>query len=183
MNAFEDVVKLFLEENNYWVRQSFKVTTITKEDKRNIGKHSLPTPEIDMIALNLDRNELLLVEAKSFLDSHGIYLEALQNNTDRGAIEIFTNRVYRNIITTRTKEALISKNLINSSTQIKYALAAGHIHAYKEWDEEKRIKNYFAQQGWILFSPSEIKNTIKRLADKGYVDNLIVVTTKIVNRE
>jgi hypothetical protein len=83
MNAFEDVVKLFLEENNYWVRQSFKVTTITKEDKRNIGKHSLPTPEIDMIALNLDRNELLLVEAKSFLDSHGIYCSLLNTPTIR----------------------------------------------------------------------------------------------------
>ncbi len=34
MNAFEDIIKLYLEEEGYWVRQSVKVHHITKEDKR-----------------------------------------------------------------------------------------------------------------------------------------------------
>ncbi len=35
MNAFEDIVKIYLEEEGYWVRQSVKVNNITKDDKKH----------------------------------------------------------------------------------------------------------------------------------------------------
>ena len=39
MDYFEGMIKTLLESDGYWVRQSFKVN-LTKEEKRNIGKHS-----------------------------------------------------------------------------------------------------------------------------------------------
>ncbi|MFQ6122527.1 MAG: hypothetical protein ACE5LA_05660, partial [Dehalococcoidales bacterium] len=72
MNAFEDIVKLYLEEEGYWVRHSVKVN-ISKDDKKAIGLSTMPRPEIDLVALNARQNELLLVEVKSFLDSQGVY--------------------------------------------------------------------------------------------------------------
>jgi Holliday junction resolvase-like predicted endonuclease len=76
MDAFEDIVKLYLEEEGYWVRQHVKVK-ITKQDKRDIGTYSMPTPELDIVAFNVKENELLLVEVKSFLDSQGVYYDVV----------------------------------------------------------------------------------------------------------
>jgi len=61
MNAFEDIVKLYLEEKGYWVRQSVKVG-ISGDDKKALKLSTMPRPEIDLVALNMKENELLLVE-------------------------------------------------------------------------------------------------------------------------
>ena len=37
------------------------------EEKHQIGKHSIPRPEIDLLALDFAKNEVLIVDAKSFL--------------------------------------------------------------------------------------------------------------------
>jgi hypothetical protein len=70
MDHFENIISTLLEAEGYWVRRSFKLN-VTKEEKRQIGKHSIPRPEIDLLALHYSRNELLALEAKSFLDSPG----------------------------------------------------------------------------------------------------------------
>ena len=75
MNAFEDIVKLYLEEEGYWVRQSVKVNKITREDKRKLNNYSMPTPEIDIVAYKAKENELLLVEVSLFLTLKVFILE------------------------------------------------------------------------------------------------------------
>lgn len=77
MDHFENIISTLLEAEGYWVRQSFKVN-LTKEEKRLVGKPSIPRPEIDLLALNFSRNEVLVLEAKSFLDSPGVKLNDLQ---------------------------------------------------------------------------------------------------------
>ena len=67
MDAFEEIVKLLLETQGYWVRQDVKVN-ITKDDKKSLSNASMPRPEIDLAAFNPARNELMLVEVKSYLD-------------------------------------------------------------------------------------------------------------------
>ena len=73
MDYFENVIKTLLEGEGYWVRQSFKVN-LTKEEKREVGKYSIPRPEIDLLAYKPNENRLLAFEAKSFLDSPGVRL-------------------------------------------------------------------------------------------------------------
>ncbi len=46
MEPFEDIVRRYLENEGYWVRQSVKVH-ISREDKVAIGTYSMPTPEVD----------------------------------------------------------------------------------------------------------------------------------------
>lgn len=78
MEYFEGIIKTLLEHEGYWVRQSFKVN-LTKQEKREIGKSSLPRPEIDLLAFKPSYKEVLILEAKSYLDSPGVRLSELQN--------------------------------------------------------------------------------------------------------
>lgn len=180
MDAFEDIVALFLEEEGYWVRQSVKVVKITKGDKRALKKHTMPTPEIDIVALNMKRNELLLVEVKSYLDSQGVDIDSLTGKDKRlaGRYRLFNNKKYREIVTERLQEEYLEKGLIKKNTAIRYGLAAGKV--YK--GEESEICDYFKKKGWYLFLPERIKTTISELSEKGWEDNLITITTKLVLR-
>lgn len=184
MNAFEDIVRLYLEEEGYWVRQSVKVHRITKEDKRKLKKPSMPTPEIDLVALNMKKNELLLVEVKSLLDSSGVRYKSVcgeDKNWAKG-YKLFNNRKYRNIIVKRLCEEYLKQGRINERTKINYALAAGKIRSE---EDESKIREYFAKPGrrWKLFSPKEIKEKIRKFAEKGWEDNLVVMTAKLTQGE
>ena len=77
MDHFESIISTLLEAEGYWVRRSFKVN-VTKDEKRQIGKYSIPRPEIDLLALNFSANEVFALEAKSFLDSPGVKLDQLK---------------------------------------------------------------------------------------------------------
>jgi hypothetical protein len=180
MNAFEDIVKLYLEEKGYWVRQDVKVE-ISKDEKKAIGLPTMPRPEVDLVALNVKKNELLLIEVKSYLDSYGVYFEAVSDKNDKLAerYKLFTDSNFRNIVTKRLREEYQRRGLINENTKINYALAAGHIH-YPE--DEPKIRDYFSKQKekWILFSPKDIKEKVKELAEKGWEDNLVTITAKLI---
>ena len=180
MNAFEDIVRLYLEEKGYWVRQSVKVN-ISKEDKIKLKKPSMPRPEIDIVALNAKENELLLIEVKSFLDSYGVHYEGVSGKDRRDAerYKLFTDSLLRETITKSLFKEYLKQGLINKETNINYALAAGKIHS--KWDEEK-IDEYFSQNGWKLFSPNNIKDKIRELAEKGWEDNPITITAKLILR-
>ncbi len=76
MDHFESIIKTLLENDGFWVRQSFKVN-LTKEEKRDIGKHTIPRPEIDLLAYKPNENIVLAIEAKSYLDSTGVKVSSL----------------------------------------------------------------------------------------------------------
>lgn len=181
MNAFEDIVKLCLEEDGYWVRQSVKVRRITKEDKRKLHNSSMPTPEVDIVAYNAKSNQLLLVEVKSFLDSPGVHYEGVAgiDKKDAERYKLFTHDLLRQIITNRLIEEYLQLGLINERTKIKYALAAGHIYSTRKSDDEPKIRDYFEKKGWRLFPPKQIRDKVMELTGKGWEDNLITVTAKL----
>ena len=182
MNAFEDIVKLYLEEKGYWVRQSVKVG-ISGDDKKALKLSTMPRPEIDLVALNMKENELLLVEVKSFLDSQGVYFDDVigsEGVESWGAkrYRLFAISKFREVVTERLKEEFLEKGLINKKTKINYALAAGNIHSPAD---ESKIREYFSkpERGWKLFTPQQIKEKIRALAEKGWEDNLVTITAKL----
>jgi hypothetical protein len=71
MDSFESLIALLLRRDGWWTTTSFKVE-ITKPEKREIGTHSAPRWEIDVLAYKGSTNEILAVECKSFLDSTGV---------------------------------------------------------------------------------------------------------------
>ena len=81
MDYFENIIKTLLEHDGYWVRQSFKVN-LTKQEKRDIGKYSMPRPEIDILAFRPEKNQIIAFEAKSFLDSPGVKVSDLCYKTE-----------------------------------------------------------------------------------------------------
>ena len=181
MNAFEDIVKLYLEEEGYWVRQSVKVN-ISKDDKRAIGLPTMPRAEIDLVALNAKKNELLLIEVKSYLDSQGVYFgdKAIgQFDSDSWAAKryrLLADNNFQKIVTERLKDQFLEDGLINKETKIKHALAVGKFYPNSELD----TKAYFLKKGWILFTPQQIKERIRALAKKGWEDNLATITAKLI---
>lgn len=177
MNAFENIISQYLEEEGYWVRQSVKVD-IMKEDKRKIGLPSMPRPEIDLVALNVKKNELLLIEAKSYLDSPGVRYSGVAGEDARDAkrFRLFVDDKYRKIVSKRLGEAFLKKGLINKTTKVNYALAAGNIYS----DDEERISDYFSKREWRLFTPGDIKDKIRELSKKGWEDNLVTMTAKLI---
>ncbi|RJO60904.1 MAG: hypothetical protein C4542_07865 [Dehalococcoidia bacterium] len=184
MNAFEDIVALYLEENGYWVRQHVKVHNITKEDKVILERPSLPTPEIDIVAYEVSSNTLVLVEVKSLLDSYGVHYYAVSgsgnSNSDKAdarKYRLFNDDGFRKIITERLREEYLGAGLINAETSISYALVAGNIAT--TWDEEK-LKEYFKLKEWRLILPEDIRKGIRELAKKGWEDSVVVMTAKLV---
>ena len=89
---------------------------------------------------------------------------------------LFTNRKFREVVTEALREDYLKRGLINGKTKINYALAAGHIHS----GNEPSIAKYFSDNGWKLFSPSEIKETVKQLSKKVWQDDLIAMTAKLI---
>ena len=178
MNAFENIITQYLEEKGYWVRQSVKVK-ISKEDKQALNLPTMPRPEIDLVALNVKKNELLLIEVKSLLDSHGVWYEAVSGDDKKFAerYRLFNNDKFRDIVTKKLREEYLEQGLINKNTKINYALAAGNIHSSAD---ESRIRDYFSGRGWKLFSPKEIKEKIVELSEKGWEDNMVTMTAKLI---
>lgn len=179
MDYFESIVKTLLEEDGFWTRQSFKVN-VTKEEKRQIGKHSIPRPEIDLIAFKPASKEILAIEVKSFLDSPGVKLPDLQerHSIPEGRYKLFTCANYRDIVFNRLNLDLLKAGLIDSPHTIRLGLAAGKTYQ----KSESSIREYLNSQNMFFWGPSEIKKRIQALATKDYENDPTVIAAKILLR-
>ena len=177
MNAFEDIIRRFLESEGYWVRQSVKLD-ITKAQKVQIGTPSMPRPEIDLVAYKASTNELVLVEAKSYLDSYGVYYEAIADSTDAGAAryKLFTSDIFQKIVTEALVDQYLGCGLIKKKVKVIYGLAAGKIHK----GNEKPIADYFRKNKWILITPEQLRNFVEQCATKGWEDDVVTITAKLL---
>lgn len=153
MDYFESTIKTLLEREGYWVRQSFKVN-LTKEEKQSIGKHSIPRPEIDILAYKPNENKVFAIEAKSFLDSPGVRVSALSVSYEipEGRYKLFTCKNYRTIVFNRLKQDLINNGMGNADTSIILGLAAGNVYQSKSKD----IRDILQSKGWFFWSPEDI---------------------------
>lgn len=179
MDHFESIIFTLLEADGYWVRRSFKVN-LTKEEKCQVGKPSIPRPEIDLLALHFSRNEVLALEAKSFLDSPGVRLAQLQkqNEAQEGRYKLFTSSRYRSVVFSRLLQDLIGCGMANTSTKISLGLAAGRIYQ----GQSEQIRELMDQNGWFFWSPEDIKQKVTALAKRGYENDPAIITAKILMR-
>jgi hypothetical protein len=179
VDYFEAIVTTLLEHEGYWVRQSFKVN-LTKEEKRNIGKPSIPRPEIDIVALKLKPLRVLALEAKSYLDSPGVKLEDLLHEYEEpeGRYKLFTCTKYREAVLERLRNDLEEGGMTLSNTSIQLGLVAGNV--YRRKSEE--IRSYLDSKGWFFWSPEDLKSRLKAIAEKGYENDPSIITAKILER-
>ena len=160
MDHFENIISTLLEAEGYWVRRLFKVN-LTKEEKRRIGKHSIPRPEIDLLAFKFSANEVLALEAKSFLDSFGVNFEQLQEKHEvpKGRYKLFTSKNYRSIVLSRLLSDLIACGMADAKTKIILGLAAGKIHQ----NRCDLIREFMSDQNWFFWSPEDIKQKVEEI--------------------
>ena len=179
MDYFEGLIKTLLEHEGYWVRQSFKVN-LTKQEKRDIGKHSIPRPEVDILAFKPENNQVIAFEAKSYLDSPGVKFSELQQNheTPEGRYKLFTCDNYRSVVFSRMKQDLINLGMGTNNTEITLGLAAGNVYQSKS----EEIREFFNSRGWPFLSPEDIREKVTALAAKGYENEPSIITTKILMR-
>ncbi len=177
MDNFEGIIRTLLEADHFWVQSSFKVD-LRLEEKRHIGKHSMPRPELDLLALNFEQNEVLVVEAKSFLDSPGVRVEDLEqeHDTPEGRYKLFTSERYRTTVFKRLLLQLCSNGMANAETTITLALAAGKVYR----NRTAELQELFLTKGFIFWSPEEIKEKVTALAKRGYENDPAIITAKIL---
>lgn len=179
MDHFESIVATLLEAEHYWVKRSFKVI-LSKEEKRRLEKPSLPRVEIDLLGFNYRNNTVVVFEAKSYLDSRGVPLSELQeiHATPKGRYKLFTCSEYRSIVLARMKTQLIENGMADEQTKFSLGLAAGNIHL----GHSDAVREFCLTQGWLFWSPEDIKQKVEKLVSRGYENDPIIITAKILLR-
>jgi hypothetical protein len=184
MDNFEGIIATLLEVDHYWVRRSFKID-VTQEEKRKVGKHSMPRPEIDLLAFNFSKNEVIAFEVKSFLNSPGVRLEDLQreHEVQEGRYKLFTSRGYREVVLARLKQDLISHGMADSNTKVKLGLAAGKVYQKKSeppLTQSNLMRVHLENNGFVFWSPEDIRNRVKALAHRAYENDPVIIAAKIL---
>ncbi|MCT7313260.1 hypothetical protein N5J06_19985 [Ralstonia sp. CHL-2022] len=179
MDHFEGLICTLLEAEGYWLRRSFKVN-VSKEEKRAIGKHSMPRPEIDILAFSFSKNTVAAVEVKSYLDSPGLKLDELQLEHDfpEGRYKLFTAERYRSIVLARLKQDLIDCGMANVRTKVVLGLAVGKIYQKRT----KEVREFTRSRGMFFWSPEEIKEKVKALANRSYENDPAIMVAKVLLR-
>lgn len=179
MDHFESIICTLLEAEQYWIRRAFKVN-VTKEEKRQIGKHSIPRPELDVLALDFSANEVIAFEAKSYLDSPGVKLAELREEHDvpEGRYKLFTSERYRSVVLGRLKQELIEAGMANAQTRVSLGLAAGKVYQ----GQSAAIRNFMESKQWRFWSPEDIKQKVTALAERDYENDPAIITAKILLR-
>lgn len=180
MNAFEQIVAGLFRADGYWTITGYRVN-LTKDEKKAIGKPSLPRPEIDILAYRGSTNELIWVECKSYLDSPGVRYSSFMDPTDTGykRYKVFNDTRYREVISKALIDQTIRLKLTPPTPTLKYCLVAGKV--YRMSDKEN-IKDHFKQREWLFFDDDWLKERLKVAADSQYEDDTAMVVAKIIQR-
>ena len=178
MDAFEAVIASILQRQGYWTLASVKVD-LTKAEKREIGRHSSPRWELDVVAYRGRDNELRVVECKSFLDSLGVQCAAFDGSNPAAAkrYKLFCDATLRRVVLRRLELQMVGSGFCCPKPTIKLSLAAGKIKGDGEW-----LRGHFEKQGWLLMGPEEIKRELEALRESGYDNSVAAVVTKLLLR-
>jgi len=179
MDHFESLICTLLESDGYWVRRSFKVG-MSSDEKRATGKHTIPRPEIDLLAFKFNENKVIALEVKSFLDSTGVKLDDLKKEHGKaeGRYKLFTCKVLRDVVLNSLRNDLIKQGMANSETQVVLGLVAGKVYQKRSAE----IRQVMDSNGWFFWSPEEVKEKVSKLADLPYENDPAIIAAKVLLR-
>jgi hypothetical protein len=180
MDAFEQLVSEILWMEGFWVRTSVKVE-ITKEEKRQIGRHSSPRWELDIVAYSGRDNVLRVVECKSYLDSRGVLLRGFDGTDAKTAerYKLFADDLLRNIVFERLKLQFASSGACPPDAKVQLCLACGRIAS----DADRTgMHALFEERGWDLWDEPWLRERLGRMAAQGYENQVSAVVAKLLLR-
>lgn len=180
MHAFEGLVASLLERSGYWVRSSVKVE-LTKEEKRSIGRPSSPRWELDLVGYNASRNELLILECKSYLDSTGVSLQDLRSPDAKNATryKLFTEPELYRVVANRLALQLLEAGACREDPSIQLGMAVGKVAPDTDLAE---LASFFSDRGWRLWGPDRIVSALRRLASDGDDNSEAAMVAKLLLR-
>ena len=177
MNAFEQIIAGLLKQEGYWTIIDYKVD-LPKAKKAELGKPSMPRPEIDVLAYKAVTNTLLWVECKSYLDSGGVKLSYFTDpaSVNSARYKVFTWQKYREVVTEELIIQTTKCGLVRQNPKIKYCLATGRIATKKD---RLGIHEHYQKNEWILFDEELIKARLAKFAEIGYEDDVAILVAKL----
>lgn len=186
VEAFEQIVGKYLSLQGYWVKHTVRLNMSPEEkavltsEVPDARKRSRPRPEVDLVAFSPKKNELLVVEVKSFFNSAGVDFLSLNNHGSKHGdrYKLFNNDRYRDVILSRLKEQLSQEGLVIDGVRLNVCLAVGH---FKSLDDEEKTRAMFQMKGWVLFAPGELKKFFEDLATTNYEDDELIVLSKLLH--
>jgi hypothetical protein len=181
MEAFEQLVSEILWMDGFWVRTSVKVD-LTREEKRLIGRHSSPRWELDIVAYSGRKNLLRVVECKSFIDSVGVRASGFDGSKPEEAkrYKLFNEPELRRVVFNRLCLQLTDCGACRKAAQVRLALACGKI---RNETDRKAIRAHFDAQGWELWDEPWLRERLRRMAKKGYENQVSAVVSKLLVRD
>lgn len=180
MDSFEQIVAGLLRKEGFWTWNGYKIN-LTKQNKKDIGKPSMPRPEIDILAYKVSENELLWVECKSYLDSQGVIYKSLADpvNGLASRYKVFTEEKFRTIAKEVLIEQVVIEGLVLPNPSLKFCLVTGHI---ANTTDRTKLHEFFSQKGWLLFDEVWLKERLDKLSISDYEDDVAVIVAKLFAR-
>ena len=92
---------------------------------------------------------------------------------------MFTRDKLRELITKKLVAQLSEEGLLlRNNPTIRYGLVAGKIKA----GHESRLRDIFSDNRWLLVTPSELAQGLRKFAERGYEDDIVTMVVKILER-
>jgi hypothetical protein len=183
MEAFEHIVKVYLEDQGYIVTSGvkFPVTISIKKKSGSIErqKHGY---EIDIVAAK--RWSLLLASVKSYFGSAGVRKQGFKKIADLSRRTHFKRyTVFNNVHVRRGILKSASKRYGYPLNRIRLALIAGKFHHPDEEAIRKHLGTIRTKAGPVeVISLEEIAKTLMDIAErKTYINDPVVVTMKVLH--
>jgi len=180
MDAFEGLVSEILWRKGYWTKTSFRVE-LSKEEKRKIGRPSSPRWELDVVGYGGRKNEILVVECKSYLDSGGVSINAFngRNKTFAQRFKLFNDNKLRKVVFERLSTQLYELGLSKNNPKVKLCLACGRIASDSD---RTSLHKHFKFKGWELWDESWLRDELSRMSKTGYENETAAVVAKLLLR-
>jgi len=183
MDAFEHIVSEIFTSQGYWVQTEYKVV-LTTEEKRQINRPSSPRWELDLIAFKPARNEVFVIECKSYLDSPGVTSCDLEPiiGTSQGRYKLFTERNLRSVVFKRLALQLTEMGLCQPDPTIKLGLVCGNIRSSKTNDHRSNLLRLSSENDWKLFDENWLHLQFLKIAETSYQNQISSVVAKLMTR-
>jgi hypothetical protein len=178
-DSFENIVRVLLEAEGFWVQQSYKVE-LPQSIKIQLGKPTMPRVEIDILAFDQSRNLVNVIEVKSYLDSTGVRLSDLNqtSNTPTGRYKLFTCPAYESAVLSQLRVQLQATGMVNQNTRFRLGLVFGKIYA----GHAVAIARHARAKRWFFWSSRAVNRKLSRQVTRQYENDPAIIAAKVLLR-
>ena len=178
-DSFENIVRVLLEAEGFWVQQSYKVE-LPQPIKNQLGKPTMPRVEIDILAFDQSRNLVNVIEVKSYLDSTGVRLSDVKQTftTPTGRYKLFTCAGYQAAVLLQLKEQLQVTGMVNQDTRFRLGLVFGKLYA----KDAAAIARHARANRWFFWLSQAVKRKLSRQVTRQYENDPAILAAKVLLR-